>query len=250
MTDSLRELTLSAVVTCYKDEQAILPMHRRLSQVLSSLGVKYGTIFVNDGSPDAADPVLRELTTADNQVLAIEHSSGPLTRLPVGQIPRHVVAISSLANYVGNPYSLGYFTSKRALTACFEVWSKMYAGTDLIFQQVMLGPVPTAIYTMDDRAPPWMVRVRDSSCGSLDGTARAISRLVVTRRKKLFYPCKAVPLYWGTWLGQRLILGFLQGRKTLEGNARRKRVPQRTGEGHLSVEHERVGRRGATDGQG
>ena len=103
MTDSLRELTLSAVVTCYKDEQAILPMHRRLSQVLSSLGVKYGTIFVNDGSPDAADPVLRELTTADNQVLAIEHSSGPLTRLPVGQIPRHVVAISSLANYVGNP---------------------------------------------------------------------------------------------------------------------------------------------------
>ena len=74
MTDSLRELTMSAVVTCYKDEQAILPMHRRLSQVLSSLGVKYETIFVNDGSPDAADPVLRELTTADNQVLAIEHS--------------------------------------------------------------------------------------------------------------------------------------------------------------------------------
>ena len=186
----------------------------------------------------------------DTNLYGVLHFIGPLTRLPMGQIPRHVVAISSMANYVGNPYGLGYFTSKRALTACFEVWSKMYAGTDLIFQQVLLGPVPTAIYTMDDRAPPWRVRVRDSSCGSLDGTARAIARLVQTRRKKLFYPCKAVPLYWGMWPGQRLTLGFLQGRKTLEGNARRKRVPQRTGEGHLSVEHERVGRRGATDGQG
>jgi len=74
VTDSLREPALSAVVTCYKDEQAILPMHRRLSQVLSSLGVKYEIIFVNDGSPDAADSVLQELTTADNHVLAIEHS--------------------------------------------------------------------------------------------------------------------------------------------------------------------------------
>ena len=186
----------------------------------------------------------------DTNLYGVLHFIGPLTRLPVDQIPRHVVAISSMANYVGNPYGLGYFTSKRALTACFEVWSKMYAGTDLIFQQVMLGPVPTAIYTMDDRSPPWMVRVRDSFSGSLDGTVRAISRLVLTRRKKLFYPWRAVPLYWGMWLGQRLVLGFFQGRKTLEGNARRKRVPQRTGEGQRSVEHERLGRRGATDGQG
>ena len=35
----------------------------------------------------------------------------------------------------GNPYALGYSTSKRALSACFEVWARMYAGTDLVFQQ-------------------------------------------------------------------------------------------------------------------
>jgi len=186
----------------------------------------------------------------DTNLYGVLHFIGPLTRLPVGQIPRHVVAVSSLAHCVGNPYGLGYFTSKRALSACFEVWSKMYAGTDLIFQQILLGPVPTAIYTMEDRLPAWMVRIRDSFSGSLDGTVRAISRLVVTRRKKLFYPCKAVPLYWGMWLGQRLIFGLFQGRKTLEGKARRKSVPKRTGEGQVSVEHEPVGRRGATDGQG
>ena len=178
----------------------------------------------------------------DTNLYGVLHFIGPLTRLPMGQIPRHVVAISSMANYVGNPYGLGYFTSKRALTACFEVWSKMYAGTDLIFQQVMLGPVPTAIYTMDDRSPPWMVRVRDSFSGSLDGTVRAISRLVLTRRRKLFYPWRAVPLYWGMWLGQRLISGFFQGRKTLAGKARRESAPQRNGQRRVSAGHDRVGR--------
>ena len=74
MTDSSPEPTLSAIVTCYRDEQAIRPMHARLTAVFTSLGVNYEIIFVNDGSPDEADAVLTELTTADNHVLAIEHS--------------------------------------------------------------------------------------------------------------------------------------------------------------------------------
>ena len=55
----------------------------------------------------------------------------------------------------------GTHTSKKALTACFDVWSGMYAGTDLVFKQVMLGPVHTAIYTMDDKLPGWMVRLKE-----------------------------------------------------------------------------------------
>lgn len=145
----------------------------------------------------------------------------PLTRLPPGAVPRHVIAISSLANYVGNPYGLGYHTSKRALTACFGVWCKMYAGTDLLFQQVMLGPVRTEIYTMADRLPTWMVRIRDLFSGSLDGTVRAVSRLALTRRKKRFYPWRAVPLYLALWFCQSLIPGLFQGRKTLSGRLRR-----------------------------
>jgi len=68
------EPILSAVITCYKDEQAILPMHARLTQVFTSLGVNYEIIFVNDGSPDHADSVLKELTAKDEHVLAVEHS--------------------------------------------------------------------------------------------------------------------------------------------------------------------------------
>jgi polyisoprenyl-phosphate glycosyltransferase len=68
------EPMLSAVVTCYKDAQAIPEMHTRLTAVFASLGVGYEIIFVNDGSPDDSDTVLKELTTRDDHVLAIEHS--------------------------------------------------------------------------------------------------------------------------------------------------------------------------------
>lgn len=145
----------------------------------------------------------------------------PLTEQPALDNQRHIVAISSIANYVGNPYGLGYYTSKKALTACFEVWADMYTDSDLVFQQVMLGPVRTAIYTMSDKFPAWMVWVKDLFSASLDGTVRAVSRFALTRQKKLFYPWQAVPLYVGMWVGQRLIPGCFQGRKTLDGKARR-----------------------------
>jgi NAD(P)-dependent dehydrogenase (short-subunit alcohol dehydrogenase family) len=186
----------------------------------------------------------------DTNLYGVLHFIGPLTRLPASQIPRHVVAISSMAHYAGNPYGLGYFASKRALTACFEVWSKMYSGTDLVFQQVMLGPVPTAILTMGDQFPAWVVRIRDSFSGSLDGTVRAVSRFALTRKKKLFYPRRAVPLYLGMWLGQSLVPGFFQGRKTLEGRPRRGSGPWRDADREVPTRHDPAGREAATDGSG
>lgn len=158
----------------------------------------------------------------DTNLYGVLNFIRPLTELPPGPAARHVIAISSMANYVGNPYGLGYHTSKKALTACFEVWSKMYRGTDLVFQQVMLGPVPTAIYTMADRFPAWMVRINSGFSASLDGAVRAISRFALTNKKKLFYPRRAVPLYLTMWLGQSLVPGLFHGRKTLEGKARRR----------------------------
>lgn len=160
-------------------------------------------------------------TVLDTNLYGVLNFVRPLTELPRGSSPRHVVAISSMASYVGNPYGLGYHASKRALTACFDVWSKMYAGTDLVFQQVMLGPVQTEIHTMADRFPGWMVRIRDLFNGSLDDTARAVARFARTRKPKLFHPWRAVPLYVGMGLGQALVPGFFRGKRTLDGRTRR-----------------------------
>lgn len=161
----------------------------------------------------------------DTNLFGVLNFVQPLTLLPPSATPRHVVAISSMASYVGNPYALGYFTSKRALTACFDVWSRMYADTDLIFQQVMLGPVRTAMYTMDARFPAWMVWLRDAFSTSLESTVAAVCRLANSDRRKLFHPRRVVLLYAGMYICRSLIPGFFRGRKTALGGVRRPKAP-------------------------
>jgi hypothetical protein len=97
----------------------------------------------------------------------------------------------------------------------------MYAGSDLVFQLVMLGPVRTAMYTMADRFPAWMVRVKETFSASLDGTVHAITRFAGTRRRKLFYPRRAVALYLGMGVCRAVVPGFFRGRTPLSGGERR-----------------------------
>jgi NAD(P)-dependent dehydrogenase (short-subunit alcohol dehydrogenase family) len=157
----------------------------------------------------------------DTNLFGVLNFVAPLTELPATRVQRHVVAVNSLASYAGNPYGLGYTTAKQALAACFEVWAKMYTGTDLVFQQVMLGPVPTAIYTMAERFPAWMVWIKELISVSPEATARAVARFALTRKRKLVYPRRALPVYVAMCLGQSLVPGFFQGRRTLDGRARR-----------------------------
>ena len=127
-----------------------------------------------------------------------------------------------MVTYAGNPYGLGYQTSKQALTTCFDVWSHMYTGTDLVFKQVILGPVPTSMYTMDEKLPGWMSRIKRLSSASLNGTVRAISRFARTRKKKLIHPWRAFAVFGTFRLARRLVPGFFQGQRTLDGKPRRK----------------------------
>jgi len=72
--DAIRSKKLSAVVACYKDEQAIPVMAERLAQCFQKIGVCYEIIFVNDGSPDDTQSVLEGLAAADHRIKAITHS--------------------------------------------------------------------------------------------------------------------------------------------------------------------------------
>lgn len=65
---------LSAVIACYKDEQAIPYMYQRLTDVFCKIAVDYEIIFVNDCSPDNTNIVLQKLVNDDDHVIAIEHS--------------------------------------------------------------------------------------------------------------------------------------------------------------------------------
>ena len=66
--------SVSAIVACYKDEQAIPVMHRRLTDTFKKLDIDYEIIFVNDCSPDNSAGVIREISGRDARVIGISHS--------------------------------------------------------------------------------------------------------------------------------------------------------------------------------
>jgi dolichol-phosphate mannosyltransferase len=69
-----RRRSISAIIACYKDGQAIPHMYRRLTETFAALGVDYEIIFVNDGSPDNSADVIREISLTDPRVIGITHS--------------------------------------------------------------------------------------------------------------------------------------------------------------------------------
>lgn len=72
--DANKARSLSAIIACYKDGQAIPHMYRRLTDVFTKLGIDYEIIFVNDCSPDDSAEVIRRLSSTDNHVIGISHS--------------------------------------------------------------------------------------------------------------------------------------------------------------------------------
>jgi len=66
--------SISAVIACYQDADAIPVMHRRLVSAFRSIGVDYQIIFVNDCSPDDSAEVIRQLSEIDPHVIGICHS--------------------------------------------------------------------------------------------------------------------------------------------------------------------------------
>jgi dolichol-phosphate mannosyltransferase len=69
-----KERSVSAIVACYKDGQAIPIMYQRLTKTFEELKVDYEIIFVNDNSPDNSEEVIRELSARDRHVVGISHS--------------------------------------------------------------------------------------------------------------------------------------------------------------------------------
>lgn len=66
--------SVTAIIACYKDNQAIPVMYRRLKETFDKLKIDYEIIFVNDNSPDDSEEVIRSITRRDKRVTGISHS--------------------------------------------------------------------------------------------------------------------------------------------------------------------------------
>jgi len=70
----MKNKKISAIIACYKDEQAIPIMHDRLEKIFQKINVDYEIIFVNDGSPDNTEELLNKIVKKDKHTIAINHS--------------------------------------------------------------------------------------------------------------------------------------------------------------------------------
>jgi len=66
--------SISAIIACYKDDQAIPIMYDRLRAIFDKLKVEYEIIFVNDDSPDGSEETICELSRRDRRVIGVCHS--------------------------------------------------------------------------------------------------------------------------------------------------------------------------------
>lgn len=69
-----RIFSVTAVIACYKDAQAIPIMAERLQKMFASLNLDYEILFVNDGSPDDTEEVIRALSAQNPHISGITHS--------------------------------------------------------------------------------------------------------------------------------------------------------------------------------
>lgn len=65
---------ISVVVPCYRDEDNILELLRRLQTTLARVTSSYEIIYVNDSSPGNAREILDEIASKDERITVIHHS--------------------------------------------------------------------------------------------------------------------------------------------------------------------------------
>ena len=66
--------SISAIIACYKDAEAIPVMYDRLVKTFNDNNIDYEIIFVNDCSPDDSHNIIKNLSSKDPRVIGISHS--------------------------------------------------------------------------------------------------------------------------------------------------------------------------------
>ena len=66
--------SITAIVACYKDGQAIPIMHKRLKEVFRKNDIDYEIIFINDNSPDDSHEIIKKISAKDHRVIGVTNS--------------------------------------------------------------------------------------------------------------------------------------------------------------------------------
>lgn len=112
--------SISVVVPCFNEEQAVLHCHQRLTNVLQALGGWYEIVYVDDGSRDGTLRELHEIYATDSSVTVLELSRnfGHQTAVTAGlEIAKGEVVVIMDADLQDPPELIGKM---------LEVWAQGY----------------------------------------------------------------------------------------------------------------------------
>lgn len=166
--------SISAIVACYRDAQAIPIMHERLTAVFHKIGIPYEIIFVNDGSPDNSAEVIRSISEKDSAVLGITHSrnfgsqmafrsgmelcSKNAVVLLDGDLQDPPELIEQFYNKMEEGWDVVY--GRRVKREMSLFWGLMYKGFYRVFAAFSYIPIPRDagdFSLMDRRVISWLL---------------------------------------------------------------------------------------------
>lgn len=111
-------------------------------------------------------------------------------------------AVSSMAAIQGNPRSMGYAVSKRALSEFFRYLRARYGHAPVTFTTVHLGPIDTPMSRATTLLPGAM---------SAEAAARATLKATDRRRRAVYVPVWMLGVSWGARLAPDFLMRRVAG---------------------------------------
>lgn len=160
--------TLSVVVPCFNEEQVIKITHARLTEALSAIGLPYDIIYVNDGSIDGTEDLLRQIQAEDSHVrvlllsrnfgqqvamsAGIDHADGDAVVLMDADLQDPPEVIAEMVRHWRQGYQVVYATRRhRAGESALKRWTAK--GFYRIINRLSDTPIPldTGDFRLMDR---------------------------------------------------------------------------------------------------
>lgn len=120
---------LSFVVPFLDERESLLMLHRELCEICEELGQSFEVIFVDDGSRDGGDKVIRNLAEDDARVslLRLRRNFGKSAALSAGfRAARGAIVFSIDADLQDDPKEVGRFLEKLSQGAdCVTGWKQV-----------------------------------------------------------------------------------------------------------------------------
>lgn len=187
---------LSVVVPVYDERESLTALHERIRDSLEPLGLAWEVVYVDDGSRDGSDGVLRDLAASDDRVVVVRlaRNFGQTAALSAGiDHASHDVLVTLDADLQNDPRDIP------------QLLSRLEDGADVVSGWRRDRKDAALTRTLPSRVANWLisrmtgVRLHDYGC-----TLKAYRRRLFESFRLYGEMHRFVPAY-AAWAGARVV---------------------------------------------